>query len=366
MLVVVDARRIEDYGIGTYVRGLLRAMTRRETTWTFVLLGKPGGERPVGGPNVRWEDEPSPGYGVRELVALPRRVRALGADLFHAPHYVLPPSMPCPCVVTVHDDLHLRFPEHLPRPRTVARAYAAVGLRHALRAAAAAITVSESARRGLVETLGPVAERLLVIPHGVDEDIARPVGEAELERVRARYGLDLPCVLFAGNTKRHKGLDVLVRAYDALVARRADVDLVLVGGDVGADVARRPGVRTPGFVDRRDLAALYRLARVVAVPSLYEGFGLTALEAMACGTPVVVSDGGALPEVVGDAGRVVPVGDAVALAAALEEVLGEPALAASLAARGLARAAQFTWDDAARRTADVYRRALDASARCTA
>lgn len=355
MLVVVDARRAEDFGIGTYVRCLVRALARREARWRFALLGRPGGERAVAAPNVEWLDEPSAGYGLRELARIPRRARALGADLFFAPHYVLPAGMPCPSVVTIHDDVHLRFPNQLPRPRGVALLYARTTLRRAVRSAAAIVTVSHAAKRGLVESLGPDAARAVVVPNGVDPEIAAPPSAAELSRVRERLGLARPFVLFVGNAKPHKGLDVLLRAFETVASRAADVDLVLAGDVASASAA--PRVVNAGRLPRRELAALYRLARAVAVPSRYEGFGLVALEAMACGAPVVAADGGALPEVVGDAGCVVAAGDAGALAEALLDVLSDRDGAAAMAARGVERARSFRWEDGAQVMAEVFRAA---------
>lgn len=220
------------------------------------------------------------------------------------------------------------------------------------------IAVSHATRRDVVEQLGVPAERVHVVPNGIDHERLFPV---------TRRLWSFPYVLFVGTEQPRKNLAGLLRAFARLARepRFRDLRLVKVGGP-GSDPAFRERTRAiaaslgladrvvfSGRLDDADMAAAYSGAACLALPSLYEGFGLPCLEAMACGCPVVVSDAGALPEVGGDAALTVPAGDDRELAAALREAM-EPATARELIARGLARARAFTWSRAARSTLEVY------------
>jgi alpha-1,3-rhamnosyl/mannosyltransferase len=360
MRVVIDARKIGDFGIGTYIRGLVEEYGRRPAM-QVILLGNP--ECVELSAEVEWVSQSAPKYGVSELTSLRRSIDAVGADLFHAPHYVYPLGVRTPGVVTIHDCIHLRHIEQLPRPlgilpRQLSHQYAATMMRHAGRAARRVITVSEASRADLVDRVGVDPDRIDVIPNGVEAEFAEPLPGAELERVRK--DLDLPdrYVLFVGNAKPHKNLPVLVAAYERVRRRVGDIGLVVVGTRREAIPDCPEGVITPGYVSPGTLRALYQCASVLAMPSLIEGFGLPVLEAMSSGTPVVASDASSLPEVVGDAGLLADPLDVGAWVDALERVLTDRKLRAALERDGRRRAASFTWERAADATISTYRRAL--------
>ena len=219
---------------------------------------------------------------------------------------------------------------------------------------------SEHSRQQIVTRLGLPAERITVIPVGLGPEFA-PTALSPAQR--ARYGLGERYVLYVGNFLPHKNLPRLLRAWAALPEplRRAH-QLVLAGGDrarqpaLETDVAALGlggGVAFPGLIDDADLPAVYAGATAFVLPSLEEGFGLPALEAMACGTPVMVSRRGALPEVVGDAGLLVDAEDEAALTAALARMLGAPGERAQFATRGLARAREFAVERTAGRVVDL-------------
>ncbi|HEX9799339.1 MAG TPA: glycosyltransferase family 1 protein [Thermoanaerobaculia bacterium] len=355
--VVLDARKAADFGIGTYVRGLVGGFAELDCGLDFVLLGDPAraaglGELPAG---FRWLAERAANYSLRELWSVSRAALRAGADLFHAPHYVLPVGLRCPAVVTIHDLIHLRFPEH----RSLAeRIYAHVMLRRALGRAARVLAVSAATRAELEERFGGLAARVVTVSNGVDDRFRRPLAGGELGERLARFSLAPGYFLFVGNPKPHKNLDRLLAAHRRLAAARgaAVPALVVVGGDAAASAA--VGVVRLGVVAEDDLPALYRGALALVVPSLWEGFGLPAAEAMACGTPVAAADRGALPEVIGDAGLLFPPDDVDAIAAALARLLDDAALRAELARRGPQRAERFRWRESARATLAVYREAL--------
>ena len=284
-------------------------------------------------------------------------------DLFHAPAYVAPARLPVPLVVTLYDLVALRHPK-LARRSNVA--HYRLRLPGAARAAARILVPLECVARDVVEHLHIPRSRIRVVPLGVDEAFTPP-SEAAKAAVRERLGLREPLVLFVGNVEPKKNLPTLIRAFAELRRSGLSHELVIAGkrGWKCRDVYRLPaelGIEAPvrflGYVADGDLPALYGAAELFAFPSLVEGFGLPPLEAMACGTPVVVSEADALVETAGDAALHVPATDVAALADAMRRLLTDAALRQQMIAAGLARAACFTWPRTAELTRAVYREAL--------
>ena len=367
MKVALDARKIDDFGIGTYIQGLLEALPavgQPEALVAYLPPGRPPGPAAAAwGPRALWRPVAAGPYSLRELWQLALAARRDRADLYHAPHYVCPPWLPCPAVVTVHDLIHLRFPVRRRHP--LAPLYARLMLRLAVRRAKRLITVSESTRRDLVERLGAPPDRIRVIPNGV----GAPFGPADppgvVDPALHEHGVSRPYFLFVGNPLPHKNIARLLEAFAGLPPPLGR--LVLVGIPPAArpyvdGLCAAPGlgarVRILAPVPAVDLARLYRGATLVVCPSLWEGFGLAALEAMACGAPVVAANRGGLPEVVGDAGLLVDPTDVDALRGAMYTLAGQEPLRAALRARGLTRARAFSWRHVAEATAAVYREAL--------
>jgi glycosyltransferase involved in cell wall biosynthesis len=296
----------------------------------------------------------------RVPLAFPALARREGAALAHL-HYFAPPHLPCPSIVTVHDVSYARAPELFSRRDRALFRF----VRGSVRRAARVIAVSEFTRLDVCDLYRLAPGRVVAIPNGVSARF-RPLADAG-ERVRERFGIDTPYVLCVGALQPRKNVPLAIEAFARIGPAAQGCALVVAGGDRGGrpDVldaihrARLAGrVHLLGHVEEDDLPALYAGARVLAFPSLYEGFGLPALEAMACGTPVVASSTTGLAEAVGDAGLTVDPRNADDLAEALARVLGDDALRERLVAAGLARAAAFTWARTARATAEVYREAL--------
>ena len=297
----------------------------------------------------------------RELYYYPfglaRRAGRLGVDLVHCPGPYSPRVTAVPLVVTVYDLLPFRYPELFTR-RVVAH-MRSLGA-SAARRATHITTISQHSRSEIEELLGVPAERITVAYPGVGGAF-RPTAP-DPQRLRERFGIDGPFVLSVGTLEPRKNLVTVLDAFESL---SADCTLVVAGAsgwrneefDRRLERARGRIVVT-GRVSDDELVALYGAAACFAYPSLYEGFGIPPLEAMACGTPVIVSDSTSLPEVVGDAGLLVPARDADALAAEIDRILLSPDLAADLGARGIARSKQFTWDRCAESTVSAYRHAL--------
>ena len=310
-----------------------------------------------------WPTDRAPVRVVWEQCMQPWMLRRIGADLVHGPVFVGPLLAPCPFIVTIHDLSFIRFPALF---RPAKRLYLSVLTRVSARRARRLIAVSEHTAAEITRLLGTPPERVDVIYHGVDPAF-RPLPHDEVEAFRRRQGLPERFVLFLGTLEPRKNLVRLVESFARIQDEHAGLGLVLAGGRgwlYGELFARVEAlglskkVMFPGYVTNDQLPLWYNAATILAYPSLYEGFGLPVLEALACGTPVLSSNASSLPEAAGNAAVMVDPYDVGALAKQLDRLLSERALRLELRERGLAHAKQFTWAQAAQKTTHVYRRAL--------
>ena len=278
----------------------------------------------------------------------------LPVDVIHAPSLAIPPTGSVPLVVTVHDIAFLREPEAF---TTRGLRFHRRGLTLAHRHARSIITASRSARDELV-SVGFDRDRIFLAPHGVE--VREPESDKQIDLRVQRVGVERPFVLAVGTIEPRKGLDTLAAAVTAARTRIPGLTLAIVGPSGWLEVTGldAPGVRRLGTVDEPTLDALYRRALLCAVPSRYEGFGLPALEAMARGCPVIASNATSLPEVVGSAGVLAPVGNVEAWTDALISLANDPDRRAELGARGRERAAGFTWLGSAHAHAAAYAAAV--------
>jgi glycosyltransferase involved in cell wall biosynthesis len=360
----IDARKLHDFGIGTYIRNLLRHLGRLDRDTEFVVLCREEDRESLDslGSNFRAVAEAAGNYSFAEQVRIPLALRREAVTLFHAPHYVLPPLVPCRSVVTIHDCIHLMFPQYL--PNRFALGYARMSISLATHRATRVLTVSESSKRDILRFVDTDPDKIDVIYNAYDERFGVEPREEDVVRVRERYQLHDEFVLYAGNVKPHKNLERLIEAFDRV--RRGGLDhlkLVMIGDEISKYAALRRAVhrhqlhkyvRFLGYLPEETLAVMYRLAGVFVFPSLYEGFGLPPLEAMASGTPVVTSNVSSLPEVAGDAAVLVDPYDPDAIADGIERVLTDEKLRRQLRTRGLARARQFSWETSVRRVREIY------------
>jgi glycosyltransferase involved in cell wall biosynthesis len=364
MKVAIDARKLHDFGIGTYIRNLLRCLARIDAETEYVLLCRQadlGIARQLG-PNFRTLLEPSPNYSLREQIHVPWVLLRERPDVFHAPHYVLPLCVPCRSVVTIHDCIHLMFPQYL--KNRASHAYARAVMWAAARRSDCILTVSEASKRDILHFFNVPAEKIVVVSNAIDERFSIAPPEDDVARVRERYQLDQRFVLYVGNIKPHKNLVRLIEAFSELrQGELEDLKLLIIGDEISRLPALRRAVhkhklhkhvRFLGYLPDETLAILYRLAALFVFPSLYEGFGLPPLEAMASGTPVVTSNVSSLPEVTGDAAVLVDPYDVDSLVDGMRRVLTDPALAAEMRRMGLARAREFSWERSVARTRDMY------------
>ena len=365
MRIGVDARMIAHSGIGTYLQGLLHALVAADGGHEYVLFVNPGGEAYVprtGRVEVCPVDVPV--YGLAERIWFQRRLAAAACQVVHVPHYNIPWWPPRRTVVTVHDAIHVRFPEFVPgagRAR-VARLL----LSRAVQAGAALLVDSEFTRHDLERLFPKSAPKIAVAPPGLDP-VYRPQPRAAVEAFRARHQLPERYVLFVGLLRPHKNVERLIEAFATCAPRLGPGTKLVVRGTPDerfpAIVTALSAAQGRGLVhwltaplDARDMPLLYAGAHVLVCPSLYEGFGLPVAEAMACGTPVVAARAASLPEVAGDAALWTDPLDVGELSAQLARASTDDALRAALVARGLVQARRFDWRETAERTLDVYAR----------
>ncbi len=285
-------------------------------------------------------------------------------DLLHGSVYASPVLAACPTVITVHD---LTFVHQAAMLRPFNRVYLRLITRLSARRAARVIATSEHTRRELMDWLALPPGRVVAVPNGVSEEFA-PAAPTAVEAFRQQHGLPARFVLFVGTLEPRKNLVRLIEAFARARASLHDETYLVIAGSRGwyyeqifahaASLDQGAAILFPGFVSAEALPWWYRAAAVFVYPSLYEGFGLPVLEAMASGTAVITSNTSSLPEVVGDAALSVDPTDVDALAAALVRLLNDETLRGQLSAAGVRQAAQFSWRRCAQETVAVYREAL--------
>ncbi len=355
-------------GIGRYTRQLLGALARLDGDTRYQVFywgrGASGGSLPRLDHRFRVRalpisDRVANAVWHRARAPLPVQFLIGGFDLFHSPDFALPPVLGRPTVLTVHDLAFLRTPECA---FPTLRAYLDEIVPRSVRRASRVVAVSESTRRDCIELLGTPPDKVTTIVEGVGEDF-RPPRDPAKDRARIRQaGITASYVLTTGTLEPRKNYIRLLEAYALLRARGVDHRLVVAGRPgwmyepIHEAVQRLRLADSVTFLQPDDdlLCALYGQAEVFVFPSLYEGFGIPPLEAMACGTPVACSNSSSLPEVVGDAAVMFDPLDVEAIAAGVMSLLVDHQLAHRLRARGLERAATFTWARAARQTRDLY------------
>ncbi len=374
-------------GIGRYTKGLVKALMSldRQNEYTLFVAGQIGtqdtqctthdtGYKPdLDIPsNFRLKSIPVSDRVLNIVwhrLRLPLPVEAFTgkADVFHSPDFVLPLVWRARAIVTVHDLSFMRTPQ-CAEPSL--RAYLNKVVPRSIQRADLILADSHNTKRDIIELLGVDARKIQVVPAGVGERFHPIDDEATLEKVRRRYHLEEPFILSVSTLEPRKNFTGLIEAYAQLIERGSQIQriphkLVIAGAkgwlyeEIFATVERlglAERVIFPGFVAEEDLPALYNLADLLAFPSLYEGFGLPPLEAMACGTPVVTSNSSSLPEIVGGVGIMVEATDTEGLVEAMRRALQDGELRRSMIEKGLEQAKKFSWRKAAEKLLGAYRR----------
>lgn len=366
-------------GSGQYLLHLLQALAEVDQANEYILLGSQPISEKINLPRTfQHIVTPVPGLARRnasienliwEQFTSPSAARKAGIDLLHVPYFA-PPYFPrTPGVITIHDIIPLRLPQYRTDPKM--KAYLQL-ITRAAHKATMIITVSQHAKKDILDALNVPAERIRVIYEAAGAEY-RPISDLTvLSKVRARYRLHGRYILYLGGLDQRKNVPQLVRAFAQLYHQLEDPDLqLLIAGNpdklngslfpdprpVAADLGITDRI-IYRFIEEEDKPAIYSGASVFVFPSLYEGFGLTPLEAMSCGTPVICSNRTSLPEVVGDAAMSFDPDDVREMVQDMQSVLTNNELHADLRARSLKRAAQFNWRKTAIETIDVYQEAL--------
>jgi glycosyltransferase involved in cell wall biosynthesis len=347
-------------GVGNYTAQLLTALIDRGDERHYALLANRtlNGETPPG--TLGQVGRRFPNRSAWMQLMLPGDLAAARLDVCHFTNSLAPLRAPCPMVITLHDmSLFVHARLHPLKSQLFVRSI----IPAVVRRAAAIITVSQHAKREIVAGLHVTPDKVHVIYEAAAPQYHTFTDAAELDRVRQRYRLQKPFVLYVGTIEPRKNLTRLVAAFARAKRLRPDLELILAG-QLGwkyaslltaiEDLNLGHAVRRLGYVPDEDLPALYSLARLLAFPSLYEGFGLPVVEAMACGTPVLTSNGSSLAEIAAGASCLIDPLDIGDIAQGLVTLATDDNLHARLRIAGLARSAQFSWQRAAEETLRVY------------
>jgi glycosyltransferase involved in cell wall biosynthesis len=380
--IVMDARRIRDFGIGTYIRNLIHTLATVDQHNQYVLVTSSVDASLLGGLPLQFEIATcdAEDNGAIQQVSFPSFLRRFSADVYHIPLNRVPLFMPKPYVVTIHDIANLLFDQESGFKMNLRRYL----FRRGLLRAARVMAVSAATRRDVVNTLGVPSDRVRLVysapaPEFFRHERARDARAAgprteERERLRIleRYQIQYPFLLYAGNIRPQKNIPRLVEAFAVVRnelanhAQYADLRLIIIGDQIARNPAVRRAVihsrvencaRFLGFVPFDTLRIFYECAAAFVFPSLYEGFGLAPLEAMASGTPVVASNVSSLPEAVGDAAVLVNPENVFDIARGIREVLLDEDLRRRLILKGKEQAARFSWERTARDVLEVYEEA---------
>jgi glycosyltransferase involved in cell wall biosynthesis len=374
--VAIDIRRMTEFGIGTYIRNVVRTLARLDLESDYFLIGSPAkvgecGPLPPTFHAVELAGRDNTLKGNLEFRAI---VRRLQCDVVHIPHlFWIPRGLGCPYILTVHDLL-----EHMYGSRNVSsfrRSLHFYLTRRVLRKAARIIAVSQFTKNEIEKLLSIPDDRIEVVYNAIDERFLHGhASEADRELIAQRYLVNYPFILYAGAIRPHKNVVRIIEAFSALKSELLkeqekeqqfqDLKLIIIGDDLSSHPRLRRtvvrsgvqnDVRFLGFVPIDVLRIFYDVAKVFVFPSLYEGFGLPPLEAMAHGTPVVTSNTSSLPEVAGNAALLVNPENVFEIRRGLQRVLLDPILRAQMKQRGYEQAQRFSWTNSVSRILEIYR-----------
>jgi glycosyltransferase involved in cell wall biosynthesis len=373
MRIGIDARVIRKYpGLGRVCYNLIKEIAIIDKRNEYIIFGKhPSLNFLEGHRNFRYTDIDFPVLSARTLFLLQRIIKREGVELFYSPFQVTTIFPPCPMVITVHDMMDLFYPDafsHHPFYINYAlRTYFRFVIPKSIRNATMITSVSESTKRDILKYFHVPEDKVEVIHNGVEEKFSPVKDEHLLTMVKEKYNLPDRFVLYLGSTKPYKNLDGTLEAFSKLKKKNINSNnhiYLVIGGlrhfsssDLEKKL-RELGIENDflniGYISEEDLPSVYSRAEVFLFPSIWEGFGLPALEAMACGTPVVTSNTSSLPEVVGEAGIMVDPKDTTSIAEALYRILNNRAIRKELSGKGIKEAKKFSWRMAAEKLLKVF------------
>mgnify|MGYP005809947895 CR=1 FL=1 len=371
MKIAIDVRHITDFGVGTYIRNVLRSLVRLDHENLYFLIGDPERVREIGElpPNFQVVPLGHAEHALGEYLGFRRALRQNGCELVHVPHLLsVPQYLPCPYVVTVHDllDYMYRASNGSGWRRMMHFSFTKRVLHHAARIFA----VSQFTKNDIERLFGVASSQIEVVYNAIDDRFRLGhATDADRQFIAERYQVNYPFLLYAGRISPHKNIGRIIEAYSLLKTelekegKYTDLKLIIIGDQLSAhpDLRRtviksgvQNDVRFLGFVPIDVLRIFYDAAKIFVFPSLYEGFGLPPLEAMAHGTPVVTSNTSSLPEVVGNAAVLVNPENVFDIMRALHRVLLDQPLRERLKQRGYEQAQRYSWDASVQRILQIY------------
>lgn len=366
MHVLIDARMVtaKNYGIGRYVYNLIEKLIEIDKSNQYALIINDDYllELTRNADNFALIKAKASWLSLAEQIEIPRIINNVKPDLYHAASWSVPFSQTCPVVATIYDLIHMIFPEHY---SFVHRIYYNIFLPLVIKKVKRIITISESSRRDINKYFGYPMERIDIAFPAVAEQFT-PIKDKQLiSDFRSKRGLNKKIILYVGNRKKHKNIEGLVGAYALLSDEiRSQYEIVMPGDmdnelkEMADQLDIRQNIHCLTNVSDAELPLLYNSADIFVFPTLYEGFGMPPLEAMACGIPVITSNVASIPEVVGDAAIMVDPKNVKSLTDALIKLIENDKLRQEMKEKGLARARHFTWEDCAKRTLKTYMEAV--------
>lgn len=373
MRIGIDARlyRRSTAGIGRYTRALIYWLAQFDISNDYIVFLTPEDmkEWEAPGKNFQAVVVPWGHYSLEEQTKFPRLLKKYKLDLIHYTNFNHPVMAKVPFVVTIHDLIMTLYPVGRKQKNPIRKLAYNWEMGHAAKKSKKVIVPSGASKKDVVRLLGADDSKVKVIYEGIDQEYARPVGDSIVNEIKRQYGIRRPYLLFVSQWRPHKGIIPLLQAYLLLKQKyRHDVELVLAGKmkedfplirkAVELTKEEVGGVITPGFVPEEDLPALYQGAEAYVLPSLYEGFCLTHLEAMAAGVPVATSSRSCMPEILGEGAAYFDPEDPHDIARALDKILSDESYRAKLARIGQAQSKKYSWEKMARETLKVYEEVL--------
>lgn len=364
MKICIDARPVSEYmhGISRYAFNLIKYLAQMDTHHQYTILTRMNGHLfPPLSLNFKIHECHAPNYSVSEQFAIPWILRRESVDLFHSTSYSAPVLQPCKTIVTIHDLIPVIFPQYA---RLIHAAYYKHVVQRALQKAERILTVSHASKEDLVRYFGLDQNKIVVTYNGVDDRFKPDTSDHSKKIASEASGIKDPYILSVVNDKPYKNAGVIVQAFHKFsTGSKIPYKLVIVGTGQTAVLDRvlKTMVNRPIFLSKvtdDQLIALYQNAALFVLPTLYEGFCLPVLEAMACGTPVITSHVSSLPEVVGDAAILIDPNNIDELAGAIYNVLANKDLQKELREKGIRQAKKFSWSETAKQTLRVYEEVL--------
>lgn len=364
MKIGIDVRMINYSGIGRYIRNILKYLLQKDKGREYILYGRINEVRnrfPTT-EAIIYQTE----YEIYKLVEqfrMPFKIE--GVDVFHSPHYNFPILYKDKMIVTVHDIIHYLYPREL-RTR-LGKVYSRFMLNKVKAKASRVLTISQSTKDDLVKYFNFKPEKIEVTYIGVDS-IFKKVNEPEaIDNLKRKLKIRGPLLLFIGLNKYHKNIQTLLESVKILKQKKRDFTLVLGGIKTNSrnieitanEMGISDRIRILSYMDDTTMLYLYNAADIFILPSFYEGFGLPPLEAMACGTPVIVSNCSSLPEVVDDAGILIDPREPEEIVAGVEKILDDSEFREDLISRGFDQVRKFSWEEAAERIYKIYEEVAD-------